>query len=345
MIVPRPYAAVAVAALRIAGSVALGLGWLASAGAAAAHGDAVPAPVLPGVLLDWSFDPTIVVPLALSALGFGWAVARVNRAHPTNPVPRIRSVCWYAGLTAILIALQSPIEAYDTTLFSVHMVQHILLTLIAAPLLALGAPITLLLRVALPETRKRIILPVLHSWPVRAITFPLVTWILFAFVMWGSHFSPLFNDALTHPALHELEHLAYLVAASLFWWPAIGLDPSPWRMNEPVRILYTFLQMPQNSFLGLAIMSATAPLYSHYASIERSWGPTVLEDQQMAGAVMWIVGDLVFLTALLGLFVVWMRREGRQTSAIDAREDVQRAAIELRAARLAERQGRDPGPR
>ena len=345
MIVLRPHAVAAATAVRIAGPLGLALGWLASAGVVAAHGDVIPAPVLPGVLLAWSFDPTIVVPLALAALGFGWAVARVDRAHSSNPVPRIRSVCWYAGLAAIWIALQSPIEAYDTTLFSVHMVQHILLTLIAAPLLALGAPITLLLRVVRPETRRRIILPVLHSWLVRAITFPLVTWILFAFVMWGSHFSPLFNDALTHSTLHQLEHLMYLVAASLFWWPAIGLDPSPWRLNEPVRILYTFLQMPQNSFLGLAIMSATAPLYSHYASIERSWGPSVLEDQQMAGAVMWIVGDLVFLSVLLGLFLVWMRREQRQTSATDAREDAQRAAIEARAARLAERLGRDPGGR
>lgn len=345
MIVLRPHAVAAATAVRIAGPLGLALGWLASAGAVTAHGDVIPAPVLPGVLLAWSFDPTIAVPLALAALGFGWAVARVDRAHSSNPVPRIRSVCWYAGLAAIWIALQSPIEAYDTTLFSVHMVQHILLTLIAAPLLALGAPITLLLRVVRPETRRRIILPVLHSWLVRAITFPLVTWILFAFVMWGSHFSPLFNDALTHPTLHQLEHLGYLGAASLFWWPAIGLDPSPWRLNEPVRILYTFLQMPQNSFLGLAIMSATAPLYSHYASIERSWGPSVLEDQQMAGAVMWIVGDLVFLSVLLGLFLVWMRREQRQTSATDAREDAQRAAIEARAARLAERLGRDPGGR
>ncbi len=118
---------------------------------------------LPGVLLLWSFDPTIVLPLALAAAGYLWAVRTVDAAHPNTPVPRRRIVAWLAGLIVIEIALQSPIEAYDTTLFSDHMVQHVLLTIVAAPLLALGAPITLLLRFARPETRRRWILPVLHS--------------------------------------------------------------------------------------------------------------------------------------------------------------------------------------
>ena len=92
---------------------------------------AAPAPVLPDVLLAWSADPTVLVPLALLAVGYLAAVRRVDRAHPGNPVPRARTVCWLLGLAAILVALQSPIERYDTTLFSVHMVQHILLTLVA----------------------------------------------------------------------------------------------------------------------------------------------------------------------------------------------------------------------
>ncbi len=101
-------------------------------------------------------------------------------------------------------------------------------------------------------------------------------------------------------------------------------------MREPVRILYTFLQMPQNSFLGLAIVSATAPLYHHYATLGRDWGPSVLDDQQMAGALMWVVGDLVFLAAILGIVVGWMRREEREVRAADAREDAARAAIRER---------------
>lgn len=323
--------------------IGLGLsGWIVPA-AALAHGPVAPAPVMPDVLFAWSLDPTVIVPLAILAVGFVSAVRRVNRAHLGNPVPGARTVCWLLGLGAVLVALQSPIERYDTSLFSVHMVQHILLTLVGPPLLALGAPITLLLRVARPEARRRAILPILHSWPVRAVTFPVVTWLLFAFAMWGTHFSPLFDRSLEEPGIHQLEHLVYLVTAALFWWPAIGLDPSPWRLREPVRILYTFLQMPQNTFLGLAIVSATAPLYPHYASLARDWGPSPLVDQQMAGAIMWLVGDLVFVIAMLGIVLGWMRREEHDAQAADARDDRARAAIRERETRLAERLARERG--
>ncbi len=341
-----PVIAIVVARRQAAlGAALIGLGsfGLMVPAAALAHGPSAPAPVLPDVLFAWSLDPTVLVPLAILGAGYVWAVRRVDRAHPDNPVPRARTVCWLLGLGAILVALQSPIERYDTTLFSVHMVQHILLTLVGPPLLVLGAPITLLLRVARPETRRRVILPILHSWPVRAITFPVVSWLLFAFTMWGAHFSPLFERSLEEPLVHQLEHLVFLVTAALFWWPALGLDPGPWRLREPARILYTFLQMPQNSFLGLAIVSATVPLYPHYATLTRDWGPTPLLDQQMAGAIMWVVGDLIFLAAMLGSVVGWMRREEHDARAADAREDRARAAIRERESRLADRLARERG--
>lgn len=331
------------ALVRIGSAVGAVIGWSLLAPGVAGHGVTPPAPVLPDVLLAWSFDPTVVVPLVLVAATYLVAVRAVDRAHPANPVPTIRSVCWLLGLGAIFVALQSPIERFDTTLFSVHMVQHILLTLIAPPLLALGAPITLILRTVRPETRRRVVLPILHSVPVRIITFPVVTWVLFALAMWGTHFSPIFDRSLEDPAVHQLEHAFYLVAGCLFWWPVVALDPSPWRMREPARILYTFLQMPQNSFLGLAILSATSPLYAHYATLVRPWGPTVLDDQVAAGAVMWVVGDLVFLGAILGIVVGWMRREERETRASDARADAARAALRERETRLAERLARERG--
>src|SRR5690606_37446088 len=129
-------------------------------------------------------------------------------------------------------------------LFSVHMWQHILLTMIGVPLLLLVMPITLAMRVARPSTRKDVLLPILHSRAMKVLTFPVLTWIIFAATMWGSHFSPLFNAALENEWLHRLEHLWYISAAFLFWWPVIGTDFSPWRMNHPMRLLYLFLQMP-----------------------------------------------------------------------------------------------------
>jgi putative membrane protein len=316
----------------------MGLAWLLLAGPVAGHsGSPPPAPILPGVLLLWSFDPTIVVPLALAAGGYLWAVRSVDAAHPNSRVPRGRIVAWLAGLLVIEVALQSPIEAYDTTLFSDHMVQHVLLTIVAAPLLALGAPITLLLRFARPETRRRWILPVLHSRLLKAISFPVVTWVLFAGYMWLAHFSPLFEWSLENPLVHQAEHVGFLGTALLFWWPAVAADPSPWRMRHPTRLVYTFLQMPQNTFLGLTLYSATVPLYPYYLDVARSWGPSVLDDQQIAGGIMWISGDVVFMATIMLILRGLLRHEERQARASDARVAPELAAIREREARLAER--------
>lgn len=322
---------------RLGAVVLAGLAWLGLAGVASAHSGSVPAPSFPSVLFLWSFDPTIVLPLVLAAGGYLWAVRRVDAAHQLTPVPRMRIVAWLAGLCVIELALQSPIEAYDTSLFSDHMVQHVLLTVIAAPLLALGAPITLVLRFARPDVRKRWILPVLHSRVLKVISFPVVSWILFAGYMWVSHFSGLFELSLENPLVHQLEHVGYLGTALLFWWPAVAADPSPWRMRHPTRLLYTFLQMPQNTFLGVTIYSASVPLYPYYINLVRTWGPSALDDQRMAGVIMWVGGDVVFMTAMMLILRGLLRHEEREAVRSDARAAPELAAIREREARLAER--------
>lgn len=306
-----------------------GLG-LALPAPVAAHGYAPPPDSIWTVLLAWQLEAHILLPLAATALIYHLAVGKVNRAHPNNPVPRFRYWSWMAGLVVLLIALASPIGTYDTTLFSVHMVQHLLLMMVAAPLLAMGAPITLLLRVSAPDTRRRVILPILHSRPLKIISFPVVTWIIFAAVMWGSHFSPLFDAALDNEAIHFGEHALYLGAALLFWWPVVGADPSPWRLAHPARIGYLFLGMPQSAFLGLAIFSAPAVLYKHYETLVRTWGPTPLDDQALAGGIMWAGGDLIFLIALLLGVWVWLRSEEAEGRRLDAqldREEARRARL------------------
>jgi putative copper resistance protein D len=309
-----------------------------AAGPVLAHGP-TPAdpPTAPGLVLGWTLEPAVLLPLLAAAAGWIWIVRRIDRRHPANPVPRRRSVAFLGGLAVIGFALMSGIDAYDTTLFSVHMVQHLLLTLVAAPLIALGAPITTLLRVATPNVRRTVILPILHSRLVRIVSFPVVAWLIFAAVMWGTHFSPIFDRSLEDPLVHDLEHALYLGAALLFWWPAVGLDPSPWRMPHPVRAMYVFLQMPQNTFLAVTILNSTVALYPHYATSVRSWGPTVLQDQQMAGGLMWITGDILFLTAMGAIIAGWMLHEKRQEAFVDRRVDREREAIRIRETRLAER--------
>jgi putative copper resistance protein D len=241
-------------------------------------------------------------------------------------VPRDRPAFFLLGLAAIAVALQSGIERYDTTLFSVHMVQHVILIFLAAPAIVLAAPITLLLRVATPEVRRRWILPVLHSRVVRFLGHPLVAWLLFTAVMWGTHFSPLFDAALVNPWLHDLEHLLYLASSMLFWWPMVGRDPSPWRMGHPARLLFMVMQMPFNSFLGVAILFSGTVLYPHYATTGRLWGPTPLEDQQAAGAIMWGLGDAGFLVAMLLAIAAWMRHDEAVTRRREALDDATAAA-------------------
>jgi putative membrane protein len=323
----------------------VGLGaivWLATAASAAAHGP-VPAepPSAATLLLGWTFEPLPTLGIAVAAIWWWWAVRRVNAAHPTNRVPVRRSVAFAAGLAALALALLSGVDRYDTALFSVHMAQHLLLAMVAAPLIALSAPITLVLRLASPATRRRFVLPVLHSRVTRILAFPVVAWVIFASVMWVSHFSPLFDAALEDPLVHDLEHALFLGAGLLFWWPAVALDPAPWRMPHPARALYVFLQMPQNTFLAVVLLNAPAALYPHYATLARTWGPTPLADQQAAAGIMWLVGDAIFLVAVMAIVVGWMRAEARDSGRNDRQAAAEMADIRVREGLLADRLARE----
>lgn len=290
-----------------------------------AHG-ADPGSPRPATLLDWELDPLFIIPAALVAWAYVAGVRRVNRLHLASPFPRRRVVFFALGMASLVIAIMSPLAAYDGALFSAHMWQHVLLTMVATPLLLLGSPITLALRAATPSFRRRALLPILHSRVLRAVSFPVIAWLFFTVSMWGSHFTPLFNAALENDWLHRLEHAWYLSAALLFWWPVVNADPGPWRMNHPMRMLYLFLQMPQNAFLALSIYNAGTVRYAHYASLARTWGPSALTDQELAGITMWVGGDLLFLFALGILAYGWVQHEEREALRQDRARARQKAA-------------------
>ncbi len=320
-------------------AVLLGLAvWLAAAATVAAHGD-VPAepPNVGTILLGWTFEPIPTLAILLATGWWLWAVRRVDAAHPSNPVPGRRTAYFLAAMGALALALLSGIDRYDTTLFSIHMVQHILLILVSAPLLALAAPVTLLLRVSSHHTRRRWVLPILHSRLVRVLTHPIVAWLVLASVMWVSHFSPLFDAALEDPLIHYLEHALFLTVALLFWWPAVALDPAPSRMGHPGRMTHVFLQMTQNTFLAVVLISATTVLYPHYASLSLPWSSDPLEDQRLAAGIMWLVGDLIFIGALMALVFGWMRSEERAAPRADRAAARDLAAIRVREQHLADR--------
>ena len=327
---PRP--ATAAPSLAFVASL---LGLAAPLGAAA-HGP-VPAdpPTLASLALDWHVEPLVAVGLLLAAMAWLALVRRVRRVHPETPVPSVRTAAFMGGLLAIAVALMSGIERYDATLFSVHMVQHLLLLLVAPPLIALAAPITQLLRAASPGVRNRVLLPILHSTVFAVLANPIVAWLTFGLVLWTTHFSPLFNIALEDQGAHDLEHAAYLVAGLLFWWPVVGLDPAPRRLSYAARVLYLLLQLPINSFLGMAILFADDPLYPHYATLGSPYGITALADQQLAGGLMWLAGDIAFIGAILAIIGAWMRHDQRDAPAAERRADVERARLRERADHLA----------
>lgn len=311
--------------MRRLSAVPAAIAWLALPAVVLAHDATAPAPRFPDILLAWSFDPLAVGLIAVVAGAYLWAVRRVDREHPRNRNPRHRTWLFMAGLAAMAVALLSPIEAYEGLLFSVHMVQHMLLQLVAAPLLLAGGPMTLALRASSPPVRRRL-LAVLHSRVVRVISFPLVAWIAFAAVNWGWHFSTLYDQALENVALHYFQHATFMAAALLFWWPVVGADPSPWRMPYPTRLFYLFLALPQSSFLGIAIMQAPRVLFPHYVTNIRDWGPTPIEDQQLGGVIMWTVGDLAFLIGMGVVVWLWVRHEDRRAASLDRRLAAERAS-------------------
>jgi putative membrane protein len=290
----------------------------------------VPLPSPLDLLTAWSFDLSVQLPLLATAAAFLWAVRRIGRQHPGNPVPAWRVVSLLAGLAAIELALQGVVGQYDDTLFVAHMAQHLLLMLLAAPLIVLGTPVTVALRVATPGVRRRWLLPILHSRAVAFLSHPFLGLALFTGSLWITHFSPIYELALENSVVHDLEHVAYLVSAVLFWGPVLGADPVRLRVPVIVRFVAILVAMAQGSLLGVVILLASTPLYSTYANLHLGY-LTPLADQQMAGAAMWVVSAVLIPAWGALVFLDWMEAEEEKTAREDAR--IARAMAAQAAAR------------
>ncbi len=194
--------------------------------------------------------------------------------------------------------------------FALHMLQHVLLAGVFAPIFLLAAPIRFALR-TLPLAAAAALSHALHSRFVRALTHPLVAWGAFIVTLWAMHFSPLYDAALERALLHALEHALLVGTALLFWAAVIDVAPMPVRLSYPGRLLYLFAAIPFGSFLGLALLATRRPLYPHYLQSATFFGWTPLEDQHAAGVVMWFGGSIVMLVALLAVAYAWSRSEVR----------------------------------
>jgi putative copper resistance protein D len=201
------------------------------------------------------------------------------------------------------------------------MAQHMILSMLTPLMLALGAPITLALR-TLPQRPRKWLLSVLHSRVAKVLCFPLVGFALFVLSPWALYFSGWYDATLRSPGLHDLLHLHFILIGSLFFWPLLGLDPVPGRVIYPFRLMLIFLTLPFHAFLGITIMSANKLIAEDwYTSFGRSWPPSPLHDQYIAGGLLWGSGDLIGVVFFAVLFVQWVRESQREARREDRRLD------------------------
>lgn len=278
--------------------------------------DPTPAPLTPAsVVTQARPDGWLAVLLVLAAGAYLYGVHRLRARGDRWPVSRTVLFC-AGGLGSVAVVTLSGLEAYDTTLLSVHMVQHMVLTMVSPIFLALGAPVTLALR-TLPRRPRRLLLAVLHSRPVAVLTFPLVAFGLFVVNPFALYFSDLYRLSLANEFVHEWVHLHFLVTGCLFFWPLLGRDPLPGRLPHPARALLMVVSVPFHTVLGLTVMQSTTLLGGDwYPSLGLAWADP-FADQRLAGGILWATGELVSVCVLGVIAAQWIRASEREARRID----------------------------
>ncbi|MFI5933282.1 cytochrome c oxidase assembly protein [Actinoplanes sp. NPDC051494] len=294
-----------------------------------AAGDTVPPPFSAGeIFTQIRLTSLIALFMLIAAALYLYGVHRLRQRGDTWATGR--TVAFLAGgLGSIAAVTVTGIEAYDTTLLSVHMIQHMVLSMVGPIFLALGAPVTLALR-TLPKPGRKIVLAVVHSRFATVLTFPLVAFAIFIANPFVLYFTGLYRATLEHAWLHEFIHVHFIVTGCLFFWPLLGLDPLPNRWPYPARALLMVLSVPFHTVLGLTIMQSRTLLGGDwYPNLHLSWMDP-FDDQVTAGGVLWAGGELVSVTMLGILVLQWVKQSEREAKRIDRALD--RAEAEQAAA-------------
>jgi putative copper resistance protein D len=287
------------------------------------------------VLTQWQAAPVVSGLVAAAAAAYLWGVVRVGRRHPSRPWRSWRTGCFLAGLLVIVVALQSGIGSYDDVLFWDHMVQHLMLIMVAPPLLIAGQPVTLLLHASRNP---------LHTWVKRAVrsrlasflTWPPVGFVAYAGAVLATHLTGLASLVETRHWLHDGEHGLFLIAGYLFFLPIVGSEPIRWRLSYPVRLGLLLLVMPVDTFAGIALGNASATSPGVPTGPRPAWAPGPVQDVHSGGAVMWVGGAAAMFALLMVLVALW---------ATDNRASVASHGWLEAARRTAVPAGRDPDRR
>ncbi len=260
-------------------------------------------------------DPLSFVALALeiaSILLYVWGARALNARG--RQWPRLRTVSFFAGVAVVFIATGSGLAAYDDSVFTLHVVQHLMLMNLAPIFIALSAPVTLLLQASNRTVQTKAI-KFLHSKVIALLTFPVFAWLLNYSTMYIYFLTPIYQLSIEHPLFHDYTHLHFLIAGLIFWTTLIGIDPIRWKMHYGAKLAYLFAGIPFGTFLGIAL-----------TSVRTSISPAhTVADIHAGGAVLWVFGEVFTVGAIAIIFFQWARHEER--IAIRADRDLDRQVI------------------
>lgn len=278
------------------------------------------------LLLDgWTFEPTVALGLALSAILYWWGARYSLRRGIGRHLRGWRAACFVAGLLVIFVALESPLDAWADELLWVHMVQHELLTFVAPPLLLLGEPFWPIWR-AFPRTARRETMRwvVRQNWLWRLgkalerfFFMPAVAWCTFVLVFSLWHLPALYDLTLENTAVHVLEHVFFLVTGLIFWAQIIPSRPFEPRLDYPKRAAYLGLTVLWGNVLDLSFMLVTTPTYAYYAALSRPAGMvSAVTDEHLAGGIMDVTSTFILITLIMVMVGLWLQADEKAADAM-----------------------------
>ena len=278
------------------------------------------------VLERWQFAPVVTAIAVVFAALYLWGAWRVGRRHPARPWPWWRTALFLGGLAVVVLATESGIGTYDDVLFWDHMIQHLMLIMVAPPMLVLAQPVTLLLHASrnpLHTWAKRVV----RSRVVTFLTWPPFVLILYAATIAATHLTGLMSLVMSSPALHDAEHVLYLVVGYLFFLPILGSEPIRWRLSYPIRFVMLVVAMPVDTFTGLVLGTESTPMKG-MSELRPAGSPGPVADLHAGGAVMWIGGDAIMLGFMMLVFLMWAHADRVGTVSRGWLEAVRTASFE-----------------
>jgi cytochrome c oxidase assembly factor CtaG len=266
------------------------------------------------------FEPLVLAPVLVAAALYARGFATLNRRMPYR-FGAWRMVAFAAGIAVVLLAASPFLDELSHALLQAHMTQHLMLMLVAPPLLWVGAPVAPLL-LGLPRPLRRVVARWLGTPALRrlasVLAHPALGWTAFVIAFWAWHVPALYDLALRSDAWHHVEHASFFATALLFWRPVILPWPSRASWPHWAMIPYLVLAEFQNTTLAAILTFSDRVIYPAYESVPRSWGLTALEDQSIAGAIMWVPGSIAFLLPLMWLILTAVAGPKERPGSVEA---------------------------